>query len=245
MPQGGIIHITLRNTDLGPADHPPLPAGQYVHLTIADNGRGIHPDHLARIFEPYFTTKETGVGLGLATVYSIIRKHQGHITVESELDAGTTFHLWLPAARTDAAPRVASRAPFTPGLKGRVLFMDDEEPIRLMAEVLLARLGIEPVTAESGEEAVRLFRAARDEGRPFGAVVLDLTVPGGMGGLEALREMQIIDPGVRAIVSSGYSSNPVLANHRAHGFRGVVPKPYRITDLANVLREVMDEAPAE
>jgi CheY-like chemotaxis protein len=129
-------------------------------------------------------------------------------------------------------------------MKGRVLFMDDEEPIRLMAAVLLGRLGLDPVIAADGDEAVQLFRTARDEGRPFDAVVMDLTVPGGKGGLAALREMQAIDPGVCAIVSSGYSSDPVLANFREHGFRGMVAKPYRITDLANALRAVMGQTPA-
>ena len=241
MPQGGVIRIGLGNVTLGEDEHPPLAAGRYLKLSIADSGRGIHPDHLPRIFEPYFTTKSAGMGLGLATVYSIVKKHRGHITVESELDAGTTFHLWLPAAPEAEVPRRASQAPFAGGMKGRVLFMDDEEPIRLMAAVLLGRLGLDPMIAEDGTEAVQHFRTAHAEGRPFDAVVMDLTVPGGMGGLEALREMQAIDPDVRAIVSSGYSSDPVLANFRAHGFRGMVAKPYRITDLAAALREVMAE----
>lgn len=241
MPQGGVIRISLGNVALGEDEHPPLAAGRYLKLSIADSGRGIHPDHLPRIFEPYFTTKSAGMGLGLATVYSIVKKHRGHITVESELDAGTTFHLWLPAAPAAEAPRRVSQAPFAGGMRGRVLFMDDEEPIRLMAAVLLGRLGLDPTIAEDGAAAVRHFRTAHTEGNPFDAVVMDLTVPGGVGGLEALREMQTIDPDVRAIVSSGYSSDPVLANFRAHGFRGMVAKPYRITDLAAALREVMGE----
>ena len=244
MPQGGVIRISLDNVTLATEQHGTLAPGNYLKLSIADNGLGIHPDHLSRIFEPYFTTKNTGIGLGLATVYSIVKKHRGHITVESELEAGTTFHLWLPAAEEPALPRPPSQAPFAIGMKGRVLFMDDEEPIRLMAAVLLGRLGLDPVIAEDGDEAVKLFRTARDEGRPFDAVVMDLTVPGGKGGLAALREMQAIDPAVRAIVSSGYSSDPVLANFREHGFRGMVAKPYRITDLANALRAVMGETPA-
>ncbi|MBX3751861.1 MAG: response regulator, partial [Opitutaceae bacterium] len=241
MPAGGVIRIAMGNVTLAEDEHPPLAAGDYLRLSIADTGRGIHPDHLPRIFEPYFTTKSAGVGLGLATVYSIVRKHRGHIMVESELDAGTTFHLWLPAAAEAEAPRRPNPAPFAEAMQGRVLFMDDEEPIRLMAAVLLGRLGLDPTIAEDGAEAVRQFRQAHGEGRPFDAVVMDLTVPGGVGGLEALREMQTIDPDVRAIVSSGYSSDPVLANFRAHGFRGMVAKPYRITALAAALRAVMDE----
>jgi len=241
MPAGGVIRIAMGNVTLAEDEHPPLAAGDYLRLSIADTGRGIHPDHLPRIFEPYFTTKSAGVGLGLATVYSIVRKHRGHIMVESELDAGTTFHLWLPAAAEAEAPRRPNPAPFAEAMQGRVLFMDDEEPIRLMAAVLLGRLGLDPTIAGDGAEAVQHFRKAHAEGRPFDVVVMDLTVPGGMGGLEALHEMRAIDPGVRAVVSSGYSSDPVLADFRAHGFRGMVAKPYRITDLAAALRAVMDE----
>ncbi len=243
MPNGGILRIALANETLAAGVRPPLPAGNYLKLSVADRGTGIRPEYLPRLFEPYFTTKNEGVGLGLATVYSILKKHHGLVTVESQVGVGSTFHLWLPASAAPVPPRTASQSPFGE-MKGRALFMDDEEPIRHMASVLLARLGLEAVTAEDGGEAVRLFQQARSEGRPFDVVVMDLTVPGGVGGLQAMQQMLVIDPQVRAIVSSGYSSDPVMANFREHGFRGMVAKPYRITDLAQALRTVLADPPA-
>jgi PAS domain S-box-containing protein len=237
MPEGGVIRIDLCNEELE-TGATPLPAGDYVRLEISDSGRGIAREHLARIFEPFFTTKEYGTGLGLATVYSVIRKHKGHITVESELGAGTTFRMWLPAAHTAPVALTQSSSPFQ-RLSGRVLFMDDEAPIRAMTGALLERLGLEPTLASDGTEAVREYAVAHASGRPFHAVVMDLTVPGSMGGAEAMREILKIDPDARGIVSSGYSSDPVMANFEAHGFRGMVPKPYRIADFARTLREVM------
>ncbi|MEY3773708.1 MAG: hypothetical protein RLZZ129_488 [Verrucomicrobiota bacterium] len=240
MPRGGVVHIALRNETVPPGPAQPLAPGDYLHLTVRDNWPGLAPALLPRIFEPYFTTKETGVGLGLATVYSIVKKHAGHVTVESVPGGGTTFQIWLPASAAAVETKPVSQSPFEE-LHGRVLFMDDEEAIRQMASILLSRLGLEPVMAEDGKEAVRVFEAARTSGSPFDLVVMDLTVPGGMGGLEALQRIRAIDPQVRAIVSSGYSSDPVMADHRAHGFDGMVAKPYRISDLAKTLREVLGQ----
>jgi len=239
MPDGGSVRIGARNETVGPGAQPPLAGGRYLRLTFADTGPGIRPEHLGRIFEPYFTTKSGGSGLGLATVYSIAKKHRGHVAVESAAGAGTTFHLWLPAAEEAPARTTPSGSPFAP-LRGRVLFMDDEEAIRLMAAELLGRLGLEVVAVGDGAAAVELYRKSRDGGPAFDVVVMDLTVPGGMGGREAMEKLRAIDPQVRAIVSSGYSKDPVLADHRAHGFRGMVPKPYRVSDLAKVLREVLE-----
>lgn len=241
MPGGGRIRIVVNNEHLATGTTP-LPAGDYLRLEISDTGRGIAPEHVSRIFEPFFTTKEYGTGLGLATVYSVIRKHSGHITVESEFGKGTTFRMWLPAARN-----VAAGAGTTPGrlerIRGRVLFMDDEAPIRAMTKALLERLGLEPTVTANGSEAVHEYAVAHASGRPFHAVIMDLTVPGAMGGAEAMREILKIDPEARGIVSSGYSSDPVMSNFRAHGFRGMVPKPYRVTDFARTLREVIESGP--
>ncbi len=234
---GGIIRIALRNETLA-FDQPPLPAGEYLQLTLSDQGPGIAPENLSHIFEPYFTTKDGGSGLGLATVYSIVRKHRGHITVESQLDRGTTFRIWLPAAKEAPPASSTSRSPFET-LKGRILFMDDEEAIRSLTQALLTRLGIEVTLTADGESAVKEFSAARVAGRPYDAVMMDLTVPGGMGGRDAMKAILAIDPAARGIVSSGYSSDPVLANYRAHGFMAVVPKPYRVNDLTRALREVL------
>ncbi len=238
MPGGGLIKLALCNETLVAGDVVTLPAGNYLRLEIADSGRGIAPEHVARIFEPFFTTKESGSGLGLATVYSVIQKHRGHISVESTIGSGTTFRIWLPAARIEP-PKVAPTTSAFEPINGRVLFMDDEEPIRMMTKALLERLGLEVTVTSDGDEAVREYATARAGGQPFDVVVFDLTVPGAMGGADAMREILKFDPAARGIVSSGYSGDPVMANFRAHGFRGSVPKPYRMADFSRTLREVM------
>jgi PAS domain S-box-containing protein len=239
MPAGGVIRVSLHNEVLTTGAIGALAAGDYLRLEIADTGSGIDTAHLSHIFEPFFTTKEHGSGLGLATVYSVIRKHRGHVMVESEIGVGTRFRVWLPAARVEPPRPVVTADPFAP-LRGRVLFMDDEEPIRIMTKALLERLGLESTVVTDGGEAVREFALARLDGRNFDVIIMDLTVPGAMGGAAAMREILKIDPHARGIVSSGYSSDPVMANYRAHGFRGMVPKPYRISDFARTLREVLN-----
>ncbi|MGH7955979.1 MAG: PAS domain-containing hybrid sensor histidine kinase/response regulator, partial [Opitutaceae bacterium] len=238
MPNGGAIRLNLVNETIAAGQVATLPAGHYLRLEISDSGRGIAPDHLARIFEPFFTTKEYGTGLGLATVYSVIQKHRGYITVESAVGTGTTFRLWLPAAHVEPPPPSATSSPFE-RIEGRVLFMDDEEPIRMMTRALLERLGLHVKVTCDGEEAVREYVTARTAGQAYDVVIFDLTVPGAMGGADAIREILKIDPAAKGIVSSGYSGDPVMANFRAHGFRGSVPKPYRLADIAGMIREVM------
>ena len=238
MPGGGVVRIAACNETVvhGSA---PVTDGDYVRLTVTDAGCGIAPENLERIFDPYFTTKKQGSGLGLATVYSIIKKHRGTIVVTSDQAHGTAFRILLPASRRAAAPR-GPTAPVVPTrLHGRILLMDDEEPIRKVGGRMLSRLGLAVETAADGAAAVEVFRAALGEGRPFDVVMLDLTVPGGMGGLEALRRMRELDPGVRAVVSSGYSNDMAMGEYRAHGFVGMIAKPYRIDDCANTLGEVL------
>ena len=240
MPEGGLITIAIHNEQVLPESARPLQVGKYLRLEISDTGMGIRAEHLQRIFDPYFTTKQSGSGLGLATVYSIVRRHQGHIDVESALGQGTTFYIWLPAVLTTAPVEVDEPVEMA-SMSGRVLFMDDEDTICTVAKVLLERLGFTPVTVPDGATAVAAYEEARQKGEPFKLVIMDLTVPGGMGGMEAMGKLLKLDPRVRAIVSSGYSSDPVLSSYRAHGFRGMVPKPYKLTDLSRTIRAVLEE----
>ncbi len=245
MPEGGVIRVAITNEKSSQHTTPGLLVeGSYLRLSIADSGMGIRADHLSRIFDPYFTTKQSGSGLGLATVYSIVRKHQGHIDVESELGKGTTFHIWLPAV-PEAQPVQADTSTQIVKMSGRLLFMDDETTICVMAKTLLTRLGFVVTTVPDGAAAVAAYKEAKAKKEPYRLVIMDLTVPGGMGGLEAMHELLAIDPDVTAIVSSGYSSDPVMASYRKHGFRGMVPKPYKITDLARAIRAVLDESKRE
>jgi CheY-like chemotaxis protein len=242
MPNGGVLRIAAANERISAGSHPSLAEGDYIRISVADTGAGILPEHTGKIFDPYFTTKLQGHGLGLATVFSIIRRHQGHIEVSSAVGLGTTFTFWLPAA--PAAQSTVTRLPSFAGAVtngGRVLFMDDEAPILMMAERLMKRMGLQFESAADGREAIERYRSAMESGKPFNLVVMDLTIPGGMGGKEAISLLREIDPGVRAIVSSGYSSDLAMADFRKHGFRGMVAKPYDVTDLASVIRSVLKE----
>ncbi|MCF3650861.1 PAS domain S-box protein [Synoicihabitans lomoniglobus] len=239
MPDGGVVKLRLRNEKHRGDPVRSISAGNYLFLEIEDTGHGISSEQIGRIFDPYFTTKQTGSGLGLATVYSIIRKHAGHIEVSSEVGEGTRFRILLPALPDATTPSTAKSKPSTAPLRGRILFMDDEANIRRMAATLLEHLGLEAETVVDGESVVKRFVEAKAEGKPFDVVLMDLTVPGGMGGKETMEKLRALDPGVRAIVSSGYSIDPVLSNYGDHGFCARVTKPYRAADLARVLREVL------
>jgi signal transduction histidine kinase/CheY-like chemotaxis protein len=238
MPQGGTIRVTLGNALIAAGAVADLVAGRYLKLCVTDSGVGIKPEFLPHIFDPYFTTKPQGNGLGLATVYSIVKKHLGRIEVDSKPDQGTTFRIWLPAAQ--GAPAAAVHTSELPTkLSGRVLVMDDDEAIRQSATALLRRMGLEASAVRDGAEVLREYPAAQAAGRPFDLVILDLTVPGGMGGRETIEKLRQLDPHVRAVVSSGYSSDPVLAQYRSFGFLGMVPKPYDLTELTKVIHAVL------
>ncbi len=253
MPQGGTLRAELANVMRAAEAGSGVAAGRYLKLSLTDSGQGIAPDVLPKIFDPYFSTREKGSGLGLATVYSIVTKHHGRIEVESELGGGTTFHLWLPAATerpVDSHPPFAVTPPAAgPGAddgrqRGRILLMDDEDSIRLIGAIALRRAGFEVVGVADGQEALRQFEAARAEGRGFDLLILDLTIPGGLGGRETIECIRKTDARVPAIVSSGYSRDPVMANYASYGFQAMVPKPYEISQLTAAIEKLLGRPPA-
>ncbi|MBI5249579.1 MAG: PAS domain S-box protein [Desulfomonile tiedjei] len=240
MPGGGSVCVTGCNVTVTEEDRLPIDPGDYLRVSVADQGIGISREHITRIFDPYFTTKCEARGLGLATAYAIINRHGGMITVDSRLEVGTTFHVYLPASKNGVQAQTDLDDLPVFG-KGRVLIMDDEEPIRRLAQDVLSFLGYEVAVAEHGEQAISLYAKAKDSSDPFDVVILDLTVPGGMGGIEVVKALREVDPDIKAIVSSGYSSDPVMADHRKHLFQGVVSKPYTVRELSQVLKRVIEE----
>lgn len=241
MPDGGIIEVRTENTTVVTDEYisVDLPEGDYVKIIVKDQGIGISEKQLPKIFDPYFTTKQRGSGLGLASVYSIIKKHNGEVTVNSEIDSGTTFTLYLPASSKALIKKERKTEPKHRG-KGRILIMDDQETILAMTGRMLEYMGYEAAFATDGAEAVFLYQKALQEGRGFDLVILDLTVPGGMGGAGTIPELLKIDPDVKAVVSSGYSNDPIMANFQDYGFCGVVPKPFTVADLASLLSKIFD-----
>jgi CheY-like chemotaxis protein len=239
MPKGGNINIEALNVNLDGTETPDLKPGKYVYITIQDEGLGIRPEDLPRIFDPYFTTKALGSGLGLAIAYSIIKRHEGSITIESEWGRGTKVNIYLPALENEeiVPPPPQKQLPRSP-VKGRVLLMDDEKMLLRISAKALKRLGFEVEEAEDGQEALEKYREAVNSEQPFTLVILDLTIPGGMGGLVTIETLLELDPSVKAIVSSGYSNDPVLANYEDYGFVGVLKKPYNLATLEEVVRQV-------
>ncbi|OHD64767.1 MAG: hypothetical protein A2176_10585 [Spirochaetes bacterium RBG_13_51_14] len=237
MPGGGLISIEAENLIITSKDSLPFETGHYIIIRITDSGYGIAARYLQKIFDPFFTTKENGNGLGLSVTFSIIKKHNGYITVDSAEGAGTCFTVFLPATEKKAVLKEGHPDGKMPD-SGTVLLMDDEEMVLDVGQRILTRLGFAAVGARDGQEAIALYKKAKQSGRPFDFVIMDLTVPGGMGGKEAIKVLKEFDPGIKAIVSSGYSIDPVMANFREFGFTGVVAKPYTIEDLREVIRRI-------
>lgn len=244
MPNGGTVRVEVANCRLLPAEVPPLGAGDYLLISVIDQGIGIDPEYLDKIFDPYFTTKESGSGLGLTALYSIVRKHQGQVLVSSRIGEGTTFRIYLPASPGKEGTIPASKEAIfsTVSHAGAfILVMDDELPIRQLSEDMLRLIGCRVESCSDGEELIELYRQRFMEGRPADAVIMDLTIPGKMGGLEAAQRILELDREARLIVSSGYSTDPVMANYHAYGFAGFLIKPYRIDDLSQVLSRVLSQ----
>jgi PAS domain S-box-containing protein len=258
MPGGGVIKIQAENVIIGGQDRagsglitatssfPSIPLqqaladGEYIRISIEDHGIGIPEELFDKIFDPYFTTKQDGNGLGLATAYAIIKKHSGYITLTSGQGVGTTFFIYLPASPEAILPTKVEPEKSTSFRPGRVLVMDDNAPVREFVNQAMPYLGFEVACARDGAEAVELYKQAKAVGQPFDIVIMDLTIPGGMGGEEAIQQLLEIDSDVKAIVASGYSNEPVMADFRRYGFSGVLPKPYGIKELQQALHEVMN-----
>jgi PAS domain S-box-containing protein len=245
MPNGGTLTIEAANVDIGAKWNEggrPLDPGRYVRVAISDEGGGIDPANFRNLFDPWFTTKEEGTGLGLAVAHSVVVRHGGAITVDSVVGQGSTFRIYLPAAEPPEEVEQADsgRNPPIPAMAGRrVLVMDDEELVREVVGAMLIALGHEVAYASDGAQALRSYAESRTLGRPFDVVIMDLTIPGGMGGREAMRLLRETDPDAIVIASSGYVNDGTLANFESEGFRAVLPKPYLVRDLAQVLSEVV------
>ena len=242
MPNGGQLEIRAKNVYMTVSNcRPSLEPGDYVQVTVQDAGGGIAPSDISRIFDPYFTTKEQGNGLGLATSYSIIARHAGCIEVESEFGCGTTFTIYLPASKKDRPLAESSPPTFVAG-SGTILLMDDDKALRELGTRAMQRLGYQVETVNDGGAAIRHYQERLLAGQPFDLVIMDLTVPGGMGGQEAMTRLIEIDPNIRAIVSSGYSNDPVMANYRRYHFREVLIKPFQLEELSRKIEKVLHQS---
>ena len=240
MPEGGDIRIDCANiSDISAEGVPHLSGDRFIRISIQDNGRGISPENLEKIFDPYFSTKADGSGLGLAITHSIIRKHDGNIRVLSSRGEGTTFAIYLPAKDRHAAEIPST--PETEAVSGSVtvLVMDDDEMVRQLAGEMLECLGHQVLFAETGEEAIRIYQEYYVDNHPIDLLIMDLTIPGGMGGKEATQEHIKINPDARVIVASGYSIDPVMANYAQYGFRGTIAKPFKLSDLRDTINNVL------
>jgi CheY-like chemotaxis protein len=237
MPDGGLLRISAENVREGGPESASGPQ-RSVRIAVADTGPGIAQEIARRIFDPYFTTKQGGTGLGLATAHSIVKRHGGSLRLDGASVRGATFLVSLPSAPDGPELDAPASARAVRG-RGLVAVMDDDELVRKAVARMLRKLGYDVAHARDGGELLALCASARAEGRAVDAAILDLTVPGGMGGKETIAILREREPGVRAIVSSGYSNDPVMADYRKHGFCGMVAKPYRIEELAGTLERVL------
>jgi len=246
MPEGGVLRIRAENVYLKKGEVPLLEEGPYVKIEVSDTGCGIPPENLPKIFDPFFTTKKTGSGLGLAIVYSAIKKFRGHITVQSEVGKGTTFTIYLPAVIPEEITIESEEEEKDLEVKKeegtkKILLMDDEDEVREVIEEMLKHLGYEVVSVRTGKEAIKVYEEALKRGQKFSAVILDLTVPGDLGGIETLKKLLEIDPEVKAILATGYGEREDVKRYREYGFKGALNKPFGLKELNEVLSTVLKE----
>lgn len=244
--EGGRVEVKCGNIKGSEISGIRLTGNAYLVIYITDNGPGIKPTDLDRIFDPYFTTKKMGSGLGLAVTHSIINKHEGHISVTSTPGEGTTFTIYLPAIADQVASLVLLEkqadmisSQMVPSGKGRIMVMDDDDSVRTIAIRMLEFSGYEAAGARDGEEAIAMYRQAMGTESPYDLVIMDLTIPNGMGGERAVQKLLELDPGARVIVASGYSNDPVMAGFRKYGFVAAVHKPFQLRELSNTVREIL------
>jgi len=242
MPDGGTIQISCSNIALSAEEEAEVKPGQYVKMEVSDSGSGIEENHITNIFDPYFSTKtkstDKGSGLGLSIVHSIVNKHGGSIRVQSTLGRGTTFTLFLPAVEMIFKPEEEVKPVLQEG-KGVILLMDDEATIHEVGGEMLKYLGYDTLHAYDGEEALTLYQSHLNQGKKIDIVIMDLTIPGGMGGAVAVHKLLEIDKNAKVLVSSGYSDDPIIQNYQQEGFANIIAKPYQLFDLSSVIAETM------
>ncbi|HOO71541.1 MAG TPA: 7TM diverse intracellular signaling domain-containing protein [Spirochaetota bacterium] len=237
MPGGGTVHVSAENYLAAGNDPITGRGGEFIRIVIRDEGPGVPSENIAKIFDPFFTTKPGGNGLGLSICYSIIKKHDGNIALLPAGDGGAVFELMLPASRDELNP--VARQAVEMKYSGRVLFMDDEKIILDVGERMLKRLGLHVETAFDGEAAIDRYKKSRDEGKPFDLIIMDLTIPGGMGGRDAIVRIREMDSDVKVVASSGYSNDPVMAHFEDYGFNAVIGKPYTLDQMADLVRRLL------
>ena len=240
MPDGGVIHIIAENITLDNSIQTlPLTHGNYVKICLSDQGTGIPIEILPKIFDPYFSTKKNGTGLGLTTAYTIVQKHGGHISVNSQIGTGTSFTIFLPAMNEPVIEKKNDQ-PTASQCQAKILFVDDDQFILKSTGQILNHLGYEVNLAEESQSALELFREAYSSEEPFTIVIMDLTISGGLGAKEVIGDFLSVDPDIKVIVSSGYTNDPVMVNFATYGFCGAMPKPYNITELKSKIREILE-----